>query len=51
MILKLPELQNSSLEAKELRTELSEDQKDMKSILHSQSFLYVPEIIYSKIMH
>lgn len=51
MRLGLPRLQKNNIELKELRKNLLEDQIDVKKIYYHQSFLYVLEIIYFKIIN
>ena len=51
MQLKLPKLQESDLEAKDLRSkDLLEGWEDVKGILQHQGLLYISKIIYSKVI-
>lgn len=48
---RLPELQDDNKEAKKLRSKrLLEVWEDIKEVLHYQSLLYIPKVIYSELI-
>ena len=51
MRIKLPDLQDNHIKVKKLRSEgLSEGCEDIEKLLHYQSFLYLPKVIYSELI-